>query len=355
MKEQKTTNILLLLIALPIVFYTLKTLSFIFIPLVLSMFIALFFLPIMRWMNKRKVPKTVGIIVIVLLISGILKIGGELIQLSTQEILSADKSLFDNVQNKLIDLIFSIEQFFGITSTDGNILWSYFQKIVPSGSLAPTLDFIGNTLSVTLMTIFFSVLWLSESLNFHKILNKTILKQKHTSIKVFRQIEKDLIKFIIVKVLISIVTGVLFTVACLSFDVSFPVFWGLYAFLVNFIQMVGSFIAAGTVSLFALAEMEPSGILLLFVLTLIAIQGLMGGILEPVFMGKSFSVNVISILIMLMFWGFIWGIPGMIMSIPITVFLKIILEQFESTKIIAMLLSGSDKKTFRFTKNESST
>ena len=62
MNGQKTTNILLLLIALPIVFYTLQSLAFIFIPLVSSMFIALFFLPIMRWMKKKNVPKSVSIV-----------------------------------------------------------------------------------------------------------------------------------------------------------------------------------------------------------------------------------------------------------------------------------------------------
>jgi predicted PurR-regulated permease PerM len=59
-------------------------------------------------------------------------------------------------------------------------------------------------------------------------------------------------------------------------------------------------------------------------------------------MGKSFSINIIAVLVMLMFWGFLWGIPGLIMAIPITVFIKIILEQFESTKIIASLLSGNE-------------
>jgi predicted PurR-regulated permease PerM len=58
-------------------------------------------------------------------------------------------------------------------------------------------------------------------------------------------------------------------------------------------------------------------------------------------MGKSFSINIITVLVMLMFWGFIWGIPGLIMAIPITVFLKIIFEQFPSTKGIASLISGS--------------
>ncbi len=74
------------------------------------------------------------------------------------------------------------------------------------------------------------------------------------------------------------------------------------------------------------------------------VQVLFGAILEPIFMGKSFSINVIAVLVMLMFWGFLWGIPGLIMAIPITVFIKIILEQFEGTKVIASILSGNETR-----------
>ncbi len=80
--------------------------------------------------------------------------------------------------------------------------------------------------------------------------------------------------------------------------------------------------------------------LLLFIIVITGVQVIMGGILEPVFMGKSFSINVIAVLVMLMFWGFLWGIPGLIMAIPLTVFIKIILEQFPKTKLIAAFLSG---------------
>ena len=84
------------------------------------------------------------------------------------------------------------------------------------------------------------------------------------------------------------------------------------------------------------------GTLFFFILSITLVQVVFGGILEPIFMGKSFSINIITVLVMLMFWGFIWGIPGMIMSIPITVFIKIILEQFPNTKVIASLLSGNE-------------
>ena len=170
-----------------------------------------------------------------------------------------------------------------------------------------------------------------------------ILKQKHTSIKTFMKIEKDLIKFIKVKVLVSALTGIFTGLMCVFFDVSFPIFWGLFAFTINFVQMVGSFISVIFLSIFAFVELDPTSTLFFFILSISLVQVTFGAVLEPIFMGKSFSINVIAVLIMLMLWGYIWGIPGLIMAIPITVFLKVIFEQFPNTKVIASLLAGPER------------
>lgn len=354
MKDSKTTNMLLLIIVIPLVFYLLKILSFIFIPLVFAMFITLLFLPFMRWLSKKKVPKPISIIFAMLIIIGFLKLGGELIKLSTNEILSADGAFIEKAEEKLLTIIVSFESFFGIERIEGNnVLVHYFQKNSILSNVGSTLDYIGNMVSMTLMTVFFVVLLLSESINFQKLLNSTIFKQKYSSVKTFIKIEKDIIKFVKVKFIISFFTGLGFSVACLFFDISFPIFWGLFAFSINFIQMIGSVISVVTLSLFAVVELDPTGTLLFFVLVITAVQILMGGILEPVFMGKTFSVNVITILVMLMLWGYIWGIAGLIMSIPITVFIKIILEQFPGTKIVAEFIAGPGNKlvSLKKTKN----
>jgi predicted PurR-regulated permease PerM len=144
--------------------------------------------------------------------------------------------------------------------------------------------------------------------------------------------------------LVSALTGIGFGLACYFFNVSFPIFWGLFAFLINFVQMIGSIVSVILLTLFAFVELDPTSTLLFFILTITLIQVVFGSILEPIFMGKSFSINVIAILVSLMFWGYIWGVPGLIMSIPITVFLKIIFEQFPQTKLFATLLDGSDQK-----------
>lgn len=308
------------------------------------MFIALLFLPLMRWLNKKRVPRSISIIIVILIIGIGLKAGGYIIKLTSQEILSTKDIFFEKAETKVVDLILTIEDFFGIAHIEGdNVLLHYLQNLGSVSNFNTTLNFIGDTLSMTLMTVFFVVLLLAGSINFEKILNNTLFKIKYASVKTFRKIEKDLIKFVIVKFLISLLTGIGFSLACLYFDISFPIFWGLFAFVINFVQMIGSIISVILLTLFAFVELDPTSTLLFFIFSITAVQVLMGGILEPVFMGKTFSVNVITVLIMLMLWGYIWGIPGMIMSIPITVFMKIVFEQFQSTKIVAKLMSVPEK------------
>ncbi|WP_298760072.1 AI-2E family transporter [uncultured Psychroserpens sp.] len=340
LEERRTTNILLLFIVVPLVFYLLKILSFIFIPLISSMFIALLFLPLMRWFGRRNVPRLVSIIVVVALIGIGVFIGVELVQLSSKQILSNDTGFFAKAQVKINDLMLYMQDKVGLEyNRDDKFLAQFFQK----ESIGSTFDFVRKFLTNILMITFFTILWLSESINMHKVLNNTILKRKHTSIKAFMKIEKDLITFIKVKFLVSLFTGIFTGLACVFFDVSFPIFWGLFAFLINFVQMVGSFISVILLSIFAFVELDPTSTLFFFILSITGVQVLFGAILEPIFMGKSFSINVITVLIMLMLWGFIWGIPGLIMAIPITVFIKIILEQFPNTKVIASLLSGPER------------
>jgi predicted PurR-regulated permease PerM len=308
------------------------------------MFIALLFLPLMRWLGKRKVPNWISISLIIIIIAGFLKIVGQLVKLSYREMLNADNAFFDKAREKLGDLLFSVENFFGIEYIqEENILLRFLQRDEVINNFGYAFNFISDSITITLMTVFFVVLWLAESINFERVLNTTILKKKYASVKAFRKIEKDLINFIKVKFIVSLFTGIGIGLACFFFDVSFPVFWGLFAFVINFVQMVGSIVTVVLLALFAFIELDPTSILFFFILTITAVQVFFGGILEPVFMGKSFSINVITILVMLMLWGYIWGVPGLIMAIPLTVFIKIILEQFPNTRIISSIMAGSDR------------
>lgn len=344
MKDLKTTNVLLLIIVIPIVFFILKTLDFIFIPLVSSMFISLLFLPLMRKLRRMGVPKFLNVVVVLAVLVGVFFIGKVIIGISGNEILAQKDEVFAQAETKLEGLFVSIDNEYKLEAGESK------ETIVSmiSGKGESGLSGIANTLkgtvSTLLMTLFFILLLLSDSINMEKTLNDVIFKRPHLSVKVFHRIEKDIIKFAKVKFIISLLTGVGFTISCYAFDVSFPIFWGLFAFIINFVQTIGSFVSVVLCALFAFVEINSMGTLAVFSLCITMTQVIMGGILEPIFMGKTFSINVITILVMLMLWGYIWGVPGLIMSIPITVILRIIFDQFPRTQKISKLMAGSEKK-----------
>ena len=341
LKDLSLTNKLLLFIVVPLVFFLLKILSFILIPLVSSMFIALMYLPLMRRLKRKKVPNLVGVGIVLIIFVLILFTAFLLIKVSSLEIVENKDAFLQQATIKLDAILLSLQENYGIANaTDANFLTNLAKNNSSSEGLGNTFGQIGSILTMLLMTVFFTVLLLAESVNVEKLIAKTIIKTRFASVKTFRRIEKDLIKFIKVKVLVSFGTGVFTGMFCYFFDVSFPIFWGLFAFLINFVQMVGSFVTIILVSIFAAIEIEQGSTLFLFVVCVSLTQVLYGSIVEPIFMGKTFSINVVTVLVMLMLWGFIWGIPGMILAIPITAFLKIIFEQLPKTKILSDIMSG---------------
>jgi len=297
----------------------------------------------MRWLSFKKVPKVVSIGIVVLIIAAVFKLSATLISLSSNEIRSAGPEFQQNAEIKVSNLLLKIEDQFGLLRPENTeVIPHYFGQLNVMGKAGAIFGFANRTLTMILMTAFFIILFLAESINVERILKNTIFKIQFSSVKTFMRIEKDIAKFFKVKFVISLFTGIGFSLACIAFDVSFPIFWGLFAFLINFVQMVGSVISVILLSLFAFIELDYNATLLFFILTIAAVQLIMGGILEPIFLGKTFSINVITVLIMLMFWGFLWGVPGMILSIPMTVFLKITLEKFPRTQMIARLMDGRE-------------
>ena len=200
MTERRTTNILLLIIAVPVIFYVLKLLSFILIPLAFSMFIALLFWPLVRWLKKKNTPKAISIFIVLIVIGAFITLTTEVILYSSQEILASENKLIDKAEAKLEVLILPLESFFGVERLEGkSITMHYLQKVDLSKTFGSTIDLVSNTVTMTLMTFFFAMLLLAESWNVQKILNKLIIKQRYSSVKVFMRIEKDLITFIKVK------------------------------------------------------------------------------------------------------------------------------------------------------------
>ncbi len=343
MNDIRTTNKLLLIIVIPLILYILNILSFIFIPLVFAIFFALLFTPLVRYLNKR-MPSTASLIVVIIIICISLFSVWKVVELSSFQVMEGKDEIYTKLDAKLGSALAPYAPMMGLEAVDGHLS---IKQMLNSKAVNQTifknigtgLNVFQKTVTMTLMSVFFMVLLLSGSINFRDVLDKIFFKNSKQSIRTIISIEKSIVKFIAVKTLVSLLTGIGFGVACWAFGISFPLFWGFFAFIINYVQMVGSVISIIVCTLFAFIEINSPGTMLLVFIVFTAVQVAMGSVLEPILMGKSFKINVIFVLMSLMFWGFLWGVPGMILSIPLTVLLKIMLEQFPRTQVIAKLIS----------------
>jgi predicted PurR-regulated permease PerM len=140
-----------------------------------------------------------------------------------------------------------------------------------------------------------------------------------------------------------LITGTLCGITFFAFGLDSPLLWAFVLFIMNFIPVIGSLLAVFFPTFFALIQFGDFSTPALMLAILIAIQMVIGNILEPKIMGDSLNISPLVALFSLAFWGAIWGITGMLVSVPITVILIILLAHFPSTKNISILLSNTGK------------
>ena len=142
------------------------------------------------------------------------------------------------------------------------------------------------------------------------------------------------------KILLSLLTGLLVAIALKGFAVPFALLWGVLTFLLNFIPNIGSVIATLPPVAIALFHSGSPARTLLVAAVLVLIQMVVGNFLEPRMMGKGLNLSPLVVLLALLFWGWMWGIVGMLIAVPLTAAIKIACEQLDSTRPVAILMSG---------------
>ena len=158
--------------------------------------------------------------------------------------------------------------------------------------------------------------------------------------KLRRQLEKfsaSVKHYMFIQTMVSIVTGALISICLLVIGVEYPFMWGILAFAFNFIPNIGSIIAAVPAVLLAMVQLGPGTGLAVAVCYLV-INIVMGNVVEPRFMGKGLGLSTSVVFISLLFWGWIFGPVGMLLSVVLTMKLKIWLDSNENTKWMAMVL-----------------
>jgi AI-2 transport protein TqsA len=207
-------------------------------------------------------------------------------------------------------------------------------------AFASLTSLLGNLL----MIIFYVVFLFIEQANFKAKIRMLFKgKELHAILDLLYDTEHSVSQYIGLKTVISLVTGAMSYVVLLLFGVESAIFWSFLIFLLNYIPYVGSLAAVIFPFLFSLVQFGEftNPLIMLFILG--SIQMIIGNFLEPKLMGDLLNISPIVTLLSLAFWGVIWGITGMFISVPVTVILIIALAKIPKTKPIAILLSQNGK------------
>ncbi len=145
--------------------------------------------------------------------------------------------------------------------------------------------------------------------------------------------------YLVARTLINLAVGVVFAAALSFMHVKFAFALGLFAALTNFVPYVGQLLGGALPTLIALGQFESFGDALIVASIYLAVIGIDGYVVTPVVMGRSFDINGTTVLVACLFWGFLWGLVGLVLAIPITVCMKLVFQHVPELNRWAELMS----------------
>ncbi len=316
-KELRWIRILLLIIALAVVASILKTLKSIFIPLIFSIFLLFLFAPLINYLKKHKVPMVLILLITLVIIAVFLGLVILLIYAASNSLINGlpryeDK--FNELIAKGTEYLQNLASNWNINTE--NISIANIAQIISSGFISIP-QFISNTVNTLVsiiqnifLIIFFLIFLLLE-------IDKLPLRLRKATSK------------LLLCMLWMLIFGVDFILVC-----------GILLFVLDFIPDVGSVISSAIPILIYLLQSGFSFLWLIFALLIVATQMLIGNIIEPKLQGVQLNLTPIMVLVSLIFWGWLWGIVGMLICVPLTSAINIILKQVAPNNFISALISS---------------
>jgi predicted PurR-regulated permease PerM len=282
-----------------------------------------------------RIPRVVSFVLALVIIMGSLALFTNLISSSINNVIRTAPSYQENVE-ALLD---QGSQMLGLDESPqlAQLIRKIdFSKMIQG--LGVTLaGFIGSAGLILVYTLFIFL----EQKCFQPKIDRMMEEdaQRRKVHRIMERIYNDTKTYIGIKTMTSLLTGIVSFLIMHSVGLDFAVFWALLIFLFNYIPTIGSIVATFFPSVLALVQFQPLGPFLVVVLGVTATQVVVGNIIEPRLMGNTLNLSPLVILLSLALWGTLWGIPGAILCVPITVLMTIVFSNFEATRPVAILLS----------------
>ncbi|NYS60969.1 AI-2E family transporter [Vreelandella salicampi] len=329
-------NATLSLAALVVIVAGMKAGSSLLVPLLLAFFIAVVCTSPVQWLHRCGLPMRAAVFLTLLVLLGLVSLLGLLVVNSFSTFVNSlpdiETRLYEaywSVLNRLSDMGLAIDpdQLNSLFDTQSGTTW------VPA-----ILSEIGNLFMQSIIVSLLVVFMMFETLNFRDKVSLA-LENPVPSLKRFAEFSRTFKRYLAVKTIISLATAVLVWLSCLLVGVEFPLLWAVLAFALNFIPNIGSAIAAVPPVLLLLVS-QDGGVWQAFLLSLayLGINFVLGNLVEPRLMGRALGLSTLVAFVSLVVWGWIFGAAGMLLSVLLTMTLKIALDSHPQTRWMAHLL-----------------
>jgi len=220
-------------------------------------------------------------------------------------------------------------------------LAQYIDPAAAVGLASRIFNGLGKAFGNAFLILFTVIFMLYEAAEFPNKL-RLVLKNPESSIPRFEKIMHNVNHYLAIKTLTSLSTGLLVAIWLAILGVDFPILWGILAFLLNFVPNIGSILAAVPAVLIALVQLGIDSAIWTAIAFLV-INNIIGTFVEPRFLGKGLGLSTLVVFASLVFWGWVLGPIGMFLSVPLTMALKIAVENNSKTQWIAVLMGPTVK------------
>ena len=340
-----------ILFTLAVAFILIQGLRFtqpVLLPIAIAGFLAAICLPLVMWLSRRRLPLAIAILITVLVVAGCFAL---LIVVGSQQLVRLQARLFILVNATLPQLeswFAQLEEWTPVLEageltafTDQLINAALLTNLV-TGATTWVLSLVASTLLVVIILCFI----LGEALVLPAKL-RAIAGEAVPLDERFGKITEEVQGYLVIKTLVSLATGVLLGLWTWAMGVDLPILLGLIAFMLNYVPTIGSILASVPALILALIVVDPVTAEFVGVdiqhaavvgLGYVTVNVFFGNWLEPIVMGRRLGLSTLVVVISLVFWGWLWGPVGALLSVPLTMVVKIMLENTRDLKWIAVLL-----------------
>lgn len=341
----KVIAVFLGLIVTAIIVVALKVLKSIMLPLLVAWLLSFVLGPFVELLMRRKIPLWLAIIIMVTSVFLFVYLVGLLIYSSSSSFMDE----FPKYEERITILAQDILTHFDIplpqakeyisTLNWEEALQKYKIPQLVSSTLGSFFSFLGNLIMVILLMLFIIPGRIKIGNRLQRTFKEDTAKAEKFQL-VLNTINSRVQLYLLAKTAVSLTTGVIASIILLAFGVDFAIMWGLFIFLLDYIPNIGSVIAIIPPILVCFIQYGFDFHFIIVAIMLIMLQMVMGNVVEPRVVGKHLNLSPLVVIISLVFWGWLWGIPGMVLAIPLVSSLKIVCENISPLKPIAAIIEG---------------